>query len=124
MQQLTLFERLGGETNINFVSERLYSYLLKDDRVSHFFKNLDMDKQIKHLSSFLVFAFGGKESFSGQSMRAVHKPLVENQGLSDKHFNIVADYLIKILTDFGVSDQTVKEVSDLVETLRADVLNK
>ena len=42
----TLYERLGGEPAVSQAVEIFYRKVLSDDRISHFFDDVDMDRQI------------------------------------------------------------------------------
>lgn len=42
-----IFEKLGGKAAMDAAVPLFYKKVLADDRVKHFFKNTNMDKQIK-----------------------------------------------------------------------------
>jgi len=42
----SLYEQLGGEPAIEEAVERFYRRMLSDERVPHFFDDVDMDRQI------------------------------------------------------------------------------
>ncbi len=41
----TLFEQLGGRDAVNAAVDIFYGYVLNDDRIKHFYDDVDMDKQ-------------------------------------------------------------------------------
>lgn len=53
----------------------LYDRISKDDRISHFFKNVDMVKQRKYQADFLTVATGGPNIYEGMDMKEAHKKL-------------------------------------------------
>ncbi len=55
----TLFEKLGGKSAIDLAVDKFYERVLNDERIKHFFENVDMNKQKSHQKAFLTFAFGG-----------------------------------------------------------------
>ncbi len=120
----SLFEQLGGEAAVDAAVDLFYVKMLNDERVKKFFVNTDMDKQRQHQKRFLTFAFGGLPDYPGKNMRAAHTQLVEEQGLSDVHFDATVENLAAALKELGVSDDLIGEVAKVAETVRSDVLNQ
>jgi hemoglobin len=76
------------------------------------------------MKRFMKYAFGGSTNYNGKSLRNAHKHLVEEMGLSDKHFDAVLENLGGTLKDIGVDDALIAEAAQIVESTRSDVLNK
>ena len=122
----TLYEKLGGEKTVKLVVENFYQRVLNDDRINHFFEQVDMLKQKMHQIDFLTYAFEGSERYRGSTMREVHQKLVQEKGLSDEHFNAFIEDLVETLKELEISPALIEEalaVADSVEH-RNDVLNK
>lgn len=120
----TLFEKIGGEAAVDAAVDLFYTKVLADDRIKHFFVNTDMVKQARHQKIFLTYAFGGLPNYSGRSMRAAHKDLVDNMGLNDTHFDAVIELLGATLQELGVADDLIQQVAAIGESTRKDVLNR
>jgi hemoglobin len=122
----TLFEKLGGSEAVNLAVDKFYERVLQDDRIKHFFANVDMVKQKAHQQAFLTYAFGGTDEYSGLSMREAHRELVERMGLNESHFNAVAEDLLATLQEMGVSEELRTEVAAIAANPqhRQDVLNQ
>jgi hemoglobin len=122
----TLFERLGGERAIESAVDRFYDRVLKDERIGHFFAGVDMEKQRRHQKAFLTYVFGGQSQYSGRSLRAAHKRLVEEMGLESQHFDAVIEDLLLTLREMGVPDELIARVNEVANTeeTRKDVLNR
>jgi hemoglobin len=122
----TLFEKLGGSEAVNLAVDKFYERVLQDDRIKHFFANVDMVKQKAHQQAFLTYAFGGTDEYSGRSMREAHRELVERMGLNESHFNAVAEDLLATLQEMGVSEELRTEVAAIAANPqhRQDVLNQ
>lgn len=119
----TLYERLGGEAAVNAAVDVFYRHVLSDDRINYWFEDVDMERQAAKQKAFMTMAFGGPHSYTGQDMRNGHKHLVE-KGLNDSHFDAVAENLAKSLAELNVPQAEIDEVLALVETTRADVLDR
>ncbi len=122
----TLYEKLGGEAAINLAVDKFYEKVLADERVQHFFAQTDMQKQKEHQKAFMTYAFGGTAQWSGRTMRNAHKELVEKMGLTDVHFDAIAEDLVASLVELEVPQELIDEVVQVVGSPahRNDVLNR
>ncbi|NEO26741.1 MAG: group 1 truncated hemoglobin [Kamptonema sp. SIO4C4] len=122
----TLFEELGGEAAVDLAVDKFYDRVLNDDRIKHFFANVDMEKQRSHQKDFLTYAFGGTERYNGRYMRAAHKELVEKHGLNSEHFDAVAEDLMEALKEMGVSEELRNKVAAIAAAPqhKKEVLNQ
>ena len=119
----TLFERLGGKPAVEAAVDRFYEKVLKDERIRHFFDNVDMARQRGKQKAFLSFAFGGPQNYSGKSMADGHAHLVK-RGLNDGHFDAVVENLGATLREMGVEASLIQEVAAIAESTRNDILGR
>ncbi len=119
----SLYERLGGPEAMQQAVDLFYRRMLSDDRVAHFFDDVDMDAQIAKQRSFLTFVTGGPNEYTGLDMREGHKHLLE-RGLNDEHVDIVIHHLGETLKELGVGDDDIQEIAQLANSVRDDVLNR
>ena len=117
----TLFEQIGGEAAVNAAVDLFYRKVLADDRIAHFFDDVDMERQAAKQKAFLTMAFGGPHNYTGQDMRRGHAHLVK-RGLNDSHFDAVAENLGATLKDMGVAQNLIDQVLAIAESTRNDVL--
>lgn len=120
----SIFEKLGGESAVRTAVDIFYGKILTDERVKHFFADVDMSQQKMHMERFMKYAFGESPNYSGKGLRNTHKRLVEKMGLSDEHFDAVLENLGTTLKDIGVDDALIAESAQVVESTRSDILNK
>ncbi len=122
----TLFNKLGGADAIDVVVDKFYNRILQDDRIKHFFMDIDMVKQRTHQKAFLTYALGGTDQYDGRYMRQAHKELVEKHGLNHEHFEAVTEDLMETLKELGVSQDLMAEVAAIVAAPqhKRDVLNQ
>jgi hemoglobin len=119
----SLYEQIGGEAAVNAAVDVFYRKVLADDRISRFFDDVDMDRQIAKQKGFLTMAFGGPVAYTGKDMRAGHARLVA-MGLDDSHFDAVVELLGQSLTELSVPANLIAQVAAIAESTRADVLNR
>lgn len=120
---LTLFEQLGGQDAVEAAVDNFYRKVLSDDRVSHFFEDVDMDRQRGKQKAFLTMAFGGPHNYTGKDMRAGHAHLVA-KGLNDSHVDAIIELLGATLRDMGVAEDLIGQVAAIAESTRNDVLSR
>ena len=119
----TLYERIGGTAAVKAAVDIFYGKVLADDRIAHFFDGVDMQKQIGKQRAFLVMAFGGPNTYTGEDMRRGHASLVA-RGLNDSHFDAVVENLAATLRELGVGAGEIGEVAKIAESVRDDVLGR
>ena len=121
----TLFEKLGGKGAVDLAVDRFYERVLNDQRIKHFFENVDMNRQRGHQKAFLTYAFGGAPQYEGRMMREAHKHLVEGMGLNGKHFDAIVENLVETLKEMGISNELIREVAAVAAAPqhKRDVLN-
>lgn len=119
----TLFERIGGEKAIDAAVDLFYKKVMADNRINHFFKDINLNKQSQKLKAFLADAFGGPNKYTGRPLREAHTHLVK-KGLNDSHFDAVLENLGNSLKELGVPEDLIEEATKIAESVRNEVLNK
>jgi hemoglobin len=119
----SLYEQLGGEAAVDSAVDVFYRKVLSDDRVSRFFDDVDMDRQIAKQKAFLTMVFGGPVAYTGSDMRNGHAHLIE-RGLNDSHVDVVIELLGESLREVGAPEELIAKVAAIAESARADVLNR
>jgi hemoglobin len=118
-EMTTLYERLGKEAAVDAAVDAFYKLVLEDDLVKGFFKNTNMKIQATKQKQFFNHVLGGK-NYYGKDMRTAHKGM----GLTDAHFDRIAQLLAQALASLGVKDKEIQEVLAIVETTRDDCLDR
>jgi hemoglobin len=124
MVERSLYERLGGEAAIAAAVDLFYDKVMADERTRPFFAAIDMKAQIKKQRSFMTVAFGGPDEYRGRDLRVAHAALVRDKGLSDMHFDAVAEHLKATLVELGIADPLIGEVLGIVGGTRKEVLGR
>lgn len=119
----TLYEQLGGAAAVDAAVDIFYRKVLSDDRVSRFFDDVDMDRQIAKQKSFLTMVFGGPVAYTGKDMRAGHAHLIE-RGLNDSHVDAVIELLGESLRELNVPEEAIGTIAGIANSVRNDVLNR
>lgn len=119
----TLFEQLGGKEAVEAAVDNFYRRVQSDNRVSHFFCGVDMNRLRTKQKAFLTMAFGGPHNYSGKSLRNGHAHLLQ-MGLDDSHVDAIIEILGSTLREMGVQEDLIQQVAAIAESVRNDVLNR
>jgi hemoglobin len=84
------------------------------------FDDVSMDKQRRKQKEFLSAAFGGPLPWTGKDMRKAH----EGMGLTEVHFNAIAENLVNTLKDLKISQELIDQVVAVALTTKDDVLGR
>ena len=119
----SLYDQLGGEPAVETAVDMFYRKVLADDRIAHFFDDVDMDRQAAKQKAFLTMVLGGPAHYTGLDMRQGHAHLVA-RGLNDGHVDAVVELLGETLAELGVGADQIARVAALANSVRDDVLNR
>jgi hemoglobin len=119
----TLFERISSKATVDNLVESFYRKVLTDERISRFFDDADMERQMVKQKAFLTMAFGGPNEYTGKDMRLGHAHLLE-LGLNDSHVDAVIELLGKTLREHEVAESDIAQVAGIAESVRNDVLSR
>jgi hemoglobin len=95
-----------------------YDRMVDDERVSHYFDNVNMAKLRAHQRSFLVGALGDPGTLNGLTLQHAHYRL----RLNDEEFDVTAGHLIRSLLDAGVPPPWEAEIRRRLERVRSYVV--
>uniref|UniRef100_A0A7S3PBQ5 Response regulatory domain-containing protein n=1 Tax=Aplanochytrium stocchinoi TaxID=215587 RepID=A0A7S3PBQ5_9STRA len=118
----TLFEEIGGQAAIDVVVDTFYDKCLQDPFINHFFKGMDMHRQILKQREFLGFAFGGPSEYNHRQLAEAHRRIVLREGLNEQHFDAVANHLLATLDGRNVPKRLIKVALEKVAALKPQVL--
>jgi hemoglobin len=120
----SLYDRLGGEIAIMAAVDLFYSKVLADPVTRPFFDGIDMTLQARKQVAFMTYAFGGPVEQRGRDLRTSHAALVKSRGLSDVHFDAVAEHLRTTLQELEIDLPLQDEVMAIIASTRAAVLDR
>ncbi len=119
----SIYEHIGGAPAMDAAVDLFYRHVLSDERICHWFDDVDMARQAAKQKAFLTMAFGGPNNYTGKDMRVGHAHLVA-RGLNDSHFNAVAENLKKTMEELKVPANLISEALAVAESTRNDVLGR
>ncbi len=115
--ELSLFDRLGGESAIESIVRVLYERVLADEELRPFFEKTPMDKQRAMQHDFLCAALGGSLTYTGRSLGHAHQGL----GITTRHFAKFVQHLLDALRSIGISEHDADEVISRINTFTNEI---
>ena len=83
----SLYQAMGGKDKIHAFTKEFVGLIAKDDRIGHYFVNVDLDHLTDMLSDQFIELGGGPVKYEGRDMVEVHSSL----GISNADFNRLAE---------------------------------
>lgn len=117
-QTETLFQRMGGINAVNAAVDIFYEKVNQDNRISHFFRHIDMNRQSGKFKVFMACAFGAPIQYGGRSMREAHA----HMNLTEEHFDAVSGHLIDTLVGLQVDQSLIDEIIVVSTRTKNEVL--
>ncbi len=120
---MNLYERMGGADAVKATITLMYEKVLSDPLLMPFFQNVNVDHIRTHHTAFVTMAFGWPTHYTVMSLRKAHQHLAAH-GLSDAHFDKMAQHLISAMERLSVPPGFIEEAVHIVETTRSSILNR
>lgn len=114
------YERIGGGAALSSVVDELYLRLTTDPLVGHYFTDIDLPRQKRHMVLMLTQVLGGPNEYEGRSLADAHQPLE----ISDADYDRVGEHLMAIVGDAGVPDDIQGRLGDTLAAVRGDVVHQ
>ncbi|MGY4878732.1 group I truncated hemoglobin [Vreelandella aquamarina] len=116
--ELTLYDRIGGQSTINAVVENLLYRIADDDEVVRFFANTNIDLFAESFATQLCDISNGPCHYDGPPMDRAHQTM----GITDAHFNRVVAYLDAAMQEEGVPLAARNDLLGRLAPLYRDVM--
>lgn len=116
----SLYQQIGGKAALSAAVDLFYVKVLADERVNHFFEDVNMKTQHEKQKAFLAAAMGAPTPWTGKDMRKAHA----NLDLRESDFAVIAENLQATLTELKLSEELIGRVMAIVASTRDDVLNR
>ncbi|GLI66033.1 hypothetical protein VaNZ11_009739 [Volvox africanus] len=120
----TLYERVGGVAAIEAAVDIFYNRIIADPELVRFFEGIDMKKQRRKQAAFMTYVFGGAGAYEGRDLFKAHKRLIEEQGLKELHFDLVAGHLLETLRFLNVPEDLTDEAMAIVATAKPIIFGR
>jgi hemoglobin len=119
VNEISLYDRIGGEPAVTAAVDRFYERVLGDPETRDFFNGVSMSRLKAHQFAFLAQALGGPRQYNGGTMREAHRRLLIEQ----RHFDKVGFHLVETLRELGVSEDVVAAIGAALTPLSAEIVN-
>lgn len=106
----TLLQKYGGVESVRQLVGNFYTDVIESQNLRRFFKDVDLDRLMKHQTDLFCQIMGGPENYKGRSMEDAHKLL----GITRSDFEELAKILKDNLVDAGVEPADMDAIMSVV----------
>lgn len=111
----SVYDDLGEET-VESVVDRMYDFILDDERLAPYFDESNMESLITHQSAFIGMIAGGPDY--AQHIPETHA----HMGLRDEHFDAVLAYFHVSLAEHGVDAASIHALKSQLQAYRESIV--
>lgn len=119
-QKPTLFERLGGETNVRKIVNDVLNKNSSNPLIAHHFSNIDMKGLKQKAFEFFSMGTGGPHQYTGRDMRTAHA----NMNITVEEYDSATNDTLSALDENGIGQVEKNEVLAILEYLKGDIVTK
>ncbi len=116
----TMFERYGGFAKVSRIVSSFYDRVLDSERLSPYFANVDMRRQIDHQTKFFASVMGGPASYTSEHLARVHQKLA----ITDEAFDELALLVRETLEDFDFDESDIAAVYGEIVSYRSFIVTR
>ena len=116
----SLYQQIGGAAALSAAVDLFYVKVLADERVSHFFEDVNMKTQHRTQKAFLATALGSPVPWTGKDLQGAHA----NLDLNEADFTAIAENLQASLTALKLDEALITRIMAIVASTKDSVLNR
>ena len=117
-QEISLYDRIGGNDSIKALIDQLYKRVLSDDELAPFFKDSEVDRVIKMQYEFFAAALGGPVEYTGVELGRSHY----GRGITRHHFAKYVNHLIDTLSDLDIDQNDADSIIARINLYTDDIV--
>lgn len=120
MEQIPLFERLGGRDGVRALTERVVDNHLANPTVATRFANSDMsrDEIVASATEFFCTGLSGVPTYTGPPLPEAHRGM----NVSDSEFVAVLDDILAAMGSLDIGPLEQAEVLAILYSMKGDVV--
>jgi hemoglobin len=116
----SLYEQLGERPGIDAVVDAFVAELEADERIAHYFVEIDHERFREQLGDQLCMVTGGPCVYEGLDMEVAHAGL----GITHADFTALVEDLVAALTSHGVSQEAQNDLLALLGPLEPQIVEE
>lgn len=112
------YDQIGGGPAVRTAVDMLYTRILADPDLAHFFGGVDMPALRRHMALMLTKVLGGPDTYDGRNLTDAHRGLA----ITDAHYAKVGAHLIAVLEELQVPQDIVAAVTSVLLAVMSQVV--
>ncbi|WP_119301892.1 chemotaxis protein CheW [Dongia deserti] len=119
----SIYDQIGGMGTIDAVVEVLFSRVMGDLRLKHFFEGVNMDRLQGRMREYLAMVCGGPNAFGKVDLKCPHAAAV-GKGMDDSHFDAFAGHMQAALNALEVPAHLAAMIMAIVYASRDEIMGR
>lgn len=112
------YDQIGGGPAVRTAVDMLYTRILADQSIAHFFNGVEMPALRRHMALMLTKVLGGPDNYAGRSLTDAHRGLA----ITDAHYAKVGGHLIAVLEELQVPQDICAAVTSVLLAVMSQVV--
>lgn len=117
-QSSALYQQLGERSGIETIVEEMLLGVADDERIAHYFADVDILRLHKLISEQVCNVSGGPCEYTGETMTVSHS----NLGINNADFNALVEHLIAAMEQQEVPVSAQNELLALLAPMHSDIV--
>jgi len=116
-----VFADLGGEQTVAAIVNEFYHLLVTDEKLSHYFKDADLNHiKLSQITMLVGFLLGGPNRYQGRNMRKIHKGL----NISSEEFELAVRHFKNAMRKYNTPIPQMAKVEALLRFVKPHIIMK
>jgi two-component system chemotaxis sensor kinase CheA len=119
----SIYDQIGGMGTIDAAVEVMFSRIMGDLRLKHFFEHVNMDRLQGRMREYLAMVCGGPNAFGKLDLKCPHAAAV-GKGMDDSHFDAFAGHMQAALNALEVPAHLAAMIMAIVYASRDEIMGR
>ena len=116
-----VYDSFGGEQTIAAIVNEFYHLLVTDERLQHYFQEVNMHHlRLSQITLLVSFLFGGPNKYHGKNMRNIHKGL----NITSKEYELAVEHFKSAMKKYNTPIPQMAKVEALLRGVKPHIIMK
>ena len=116
----SMYDKYGGFETVSKIVHGLYEKISSSEILQPYFEGVDMQRLMNHQTQFFSSIMGGPVSYEGNQLEKIHQRL----NITDEAFAEVAELLEEVFEDFGVEQDDIAALMNIVGGAKPQIVQE
>ena len=114
----SMYDKYGGFETVSKIVHGLYEKIKESELLTPYFEGADMQRVMNHQIQLFSSIMGGPVTYEGQQLEQIHRRL----NITEETFIEVVELLEEVLEDFGVEEEDINTLLNIVGETKPQIV--